>query len=140
MGPWGWSVWLGSRLASRAVRLALGPGVELRHVFRSRLLDRLEVVPGELRATRLGALLGVNGRPVLSLEMRSDVAREQLVAAELGGGRSPVMSHLQVRAEASVRLLLQPLDLGDGIVGGADHSEAGLVDELDAVADRRAGA
>src|SRR5947208_3429745 len=129
MAPWDWNIWLGSRLAFRAMRLALGLGVELRLVFRSGLLDRFEFGSDrDSPSVRCAWLLDLasssalyfavdcsialrlslanSGRPALARSLESmvarccpwkcsDVAREQLVAAELGGGRSPVMSHLQ---------------------------------------------
>ena len=63
----------------------------------------------------------------LTGEVRHDVLREQLEAALRRGGRRPVVPEQQERAEPA-RLVDERLDLGDRVVGRADHREAVLVD------------
>ena len=57
------------------------------------------------------------------LEARHDVARDQLVAPARGLAVRPVVRGDEEGAEAA-RLLLEPLDLRDQVVGRADDDEA----------------
>src|SRR5215468_1844014 len=59
------------------------------------------------------------------LEVRHDVARDELVAASRRGAIGPFVRGDEEGAEAA-GLILQPLDLPDQIVRGADDDEAGL--------------
>ena len=64
------------------------------------------------------------------LEARRHVAGDELVGVAGGRGVGPLVAHEQEGAEAA-GLGLQPLDLRDGVVHGADDREARGVERVD---------
>src|SRR4051794_24114488 len=94
-------------LASLLLLIVLADG---RHDGRAHLADEGGTVLGR-PVTRAR---GGHGR---ALKVREDVAGEELVAPTGLRRVSPFVGHVEVGAEAAVRLLDEALDLGDGIVG-----------------------
>ena len=105
-------------------------------VARRRLSRAATLHLEQLLAHGLRPALAVEQRLRRPLQGRHHEPAEPLEAVPGGPRLGPLMGEQQVRPEP-VDLRLQPLEVGDRIVDGADDAEARGIDELDPLGERR---